>query len=52
MATQSHPDVHQAFARRVRPVARDENFNIRARCITISISVLALFVVLIALFLV
>lgn len=50
MATQSHTDLVRALARGHRPVARDE-FNIRARCISTGVSVLALVALLLALFL-
>lgn len=50
MATQSHPDLIRILGRHNRPAAR-EDFNIRSRCISIGLSVIALVALLFALIL-
>ncbi|MGJ0118531.1 hypothetical protein ACQ7HM_04920 [Williamsia sp. MIQD14] len=51
MATHTHSDPHRNLGRRAASAVHDDNVDIRGRCVAISISIAALVVVLVALFL-
>ncbi|MGU3291357.1 hypothetical protein [Williamsia sp. M5A3_1d] len=51
MATHTNSDSHRNVSRRAPSVWREETVDIRGRCVAISISIAALVVVLVALFL-
>ncbi|WP_156377870.1 hypothetical protein [Williamsia sp. Leaf354] len=51
MATHTQSDPHRSAGRRPSSAWRDDTVDIRGRCVAISISIAALIVVLVALFL-